>query len=125
MEENREEKAAQLIARMRQARGYIYPEWEHLARQDPDFAELYQQVYERCFGDGENLPAKYREIGPIALLAYKGRVDAAAEHMRRAIRLGATKGELLDAVMTLLIPGGAPTLHAGLSALMKLEEEGG
>lgn len=122
MEESREEKAAQLIARMKQARGYIYPQWEYLAKTNPDYAELYQQVYERCFGEGENLPAKYRELGPIALLAYKGHVDAVAEHMKRAIRLGATKGELLDAVMTLLIPGGAPTMLNGVSALMKLED---
>jgi alkylhydroperoxidase/carboxymuconolactone decarboxylase family protein YurZ len=123
MEESREEKAARLIDEMKQARGYIYPEWEYMAKQNPDFAELYQRFYEPCFGEGENLPAKYRELGPIALLAYKGHVDAVAKHMKRAIRLGATKGELLDAVITLLIPGGAPTMLIGLSALMKLDEE--
>ncbi len=123
MEDSRQEKAEKLIARMKQARGYIYPAWEYLARQNPEFAELYQQVYEHCFGEGESLPAKYRELGPIALLAYKGHVDAVAEHMKRAISLGMTRGELLDAVITLLTPGGAPTLHAGLTALIKLEDE--
>jgi hypothetical protein len=31
--------AEQLIARMKAARGYIYPEWELAARTDPDFTE--------------------------------------------------------------------------------------
>ncbi|MBI4596085.1 MAG: carboxymuconolactone decarboxylase family protein [Candidatus Tectomicrobia bacterium] len=124
MKESREEKAERLINEMKQARGYIYPAWEYLARQDPDFAELFQQFYEPCFGDGKSLPAKYREFGPIALLAYKGNVEAVVQHMKRALRLGATKVELLDAVLTLLMPGGAPTLHAGLIVLMQLEKEG-
>ena len=125
MEDSREDRAEKLTAKMKETRGYISPQWEFMARQDPDFAELYQQLYERCFGEGENLPAKYRELGPIALLAYKGHVDAVVEHMKRAIRLGATKGELFDAVITLLTPGGAPTMHAGMAALMKLEEKSG
>lgn len=123
MSESREERAEKIIAEMKEARGYIYPEWEYLARQNPDFAELYQKTYQLCFGEGENLPAKYRELGPIALLAYKGHADAVAGHMKRAIKLGATKGELLDAVTTLLIPGGAPTMLVGLTALAKLEED--
>src|SRR4029453_14209296 len=36
-DEDREQRADALIARMKQARGYIYPEWEFAARQDPEF----------------------------------------------------------------------------------------
>src|SRR5262249_42942519 len=36
---DRNARADALIARMTQARGYIYPEWEFAARQDPDFVE--------------------------------------------------------------------------------------
>ena len=34
-------RADELIARMKKARGYIYPEWEFAARQDPEFVEIY------------------------------------------------------------------------------------
>ena len=41
MDKDRSERADALIARMKQARGYIYPEWEFAARQDPEFVEAY------------------------------------------------------------------------------------
>ena len=38
-------RADALIARMKAARGYIYPEWEFAARQDPEFVETYNRIY--------------------------------------------------------------------------------
>ena len=38
-DQGRTQRADALIARMKEARGYIYPEWEFAARQDPDFAD--------------------------------------------------------------------------------------
>jgi alkylhydroperoxidase/carboxymuconolactone decarboxylase family protein YurZ len=60
-----------LIARMKEARGYIYPEWEFAAR--------------------------------------------------HSIRLGATREELFEVLETCLVPGGAPTFHRGLSALLEVD----
>ena len=61
----------------------------------------------------------------IALLAFRGGDKAGlVAHMRRAIRLGATREELLEVLETCLIPGGAPTFHRGLSALLELEADG-
>jgi alkylhydroperoxidase/carboxymuconolactone decarboxylase family protein YurZ len=44
--------------------------------------------------------------------------------MRRAIQHGATKRELLEATQAAAVPGGGPTLSAGVQALMQLEKEG-
>jgi len=41
-------RADQLIARMKKARGYIYPEWEFAARQDPEFVETGREI---CTGE--------------------------------------------------------------------------
>ena len=122
-DDDRVERAEALIARMKAARGYIYPEWEFAARQDPDFVETYNRLYELGLGEGRHVPAKVREFVAIALLAFRG-VDQAGlvAHMKRAIRLGATKEELLEILETCLVPGGAPTFHRGLSALMAVEE---
>lgn len=38
------QRADALIARMKEARGYIYPEWEFAARQDPEFVETYNRI---------------------------------------------------------------------------------
>jgi alkylhydroperoxidase/carboxymuconolactone decarboxylase family protein YurZ len=56
-------------------------------------------------------------------LAFRGRESGVYEHCKRALRLGATKQELLEAIETSIIPGGTPTFGAGLRALMRIEEE--
>ena len=82
------ERADALIARMKEARGYIYPEWEFAARQDPEFVETYNHIYELGLGDGKHVSAKVREFVAIALLAFRGAERAGlVAHMQRAIRV--------------------------------------
>src|SRR5881396_2555326 len=66
------QRADALIARMKEARGYIYPEWEFAARQDPEFVETYNRIYELGLGEGRHVSAKVREFVAIALLAFRG-----------------------------------------------------
>lgn len=118
-------RAEALIARMKEARGYIYPEWEFAARQDPEFVETYNRLYEFGLGEGKHVPAKVREFVAIALLAFRGAEKAGlVAHMERAMRLGATRAELFEVLETCLIPGGAPTFHRGLSALLEVKGDG-
>jgi alkylhydroperoxidase/carboxymuconolactone decarboxylase family protein YurZ len=119
---DRATQSAQLIARMQAARGYIYPEWEFAAKMDPDFTDAYNRLYELALGDGQHVSAKVREFVAIALLAFRGTDrDSLVAHMRRAIRLGATKAELFEVLEATLVPGGAPTFHRGLNALLEIE----
>src|SRR5712691_7992217 len=116
------QRADALIARMKEARGYIYPEWEFAARQDPEFVETYNRLYELGLGDGQHVSAKVREFVAIALLAFRGAERAGlVAHMQRAIRLGATREEIFEVLETCMVPGGAPTFHRGLSALMEVK----
>src|SRR4030095_11625298 len=119
-------KADALIARMKKARGYIYPEWEFAAREDPEFVETYNRIYELGLGEGRHVSAKVREFVAIALLAFRGAERAGlVAHMERAMRLGATREEIFEVLETCLVPGGAPTFHRGLGALLELEDGGG
>lgn len=120
--EDRATQSDELIARMKAARGYIYPEWELAARTDPDFTEAYNRIYELALGEGRHVSAKVREFVAIALLAFRGAErDTLVVHMRRAIRLGATKEELFEVLEATMVPGGAPTFHRGLNALLEIE----
>ena len=122
-EERRAQRAEELIARMKKARGYIYPEWEFAARQDPEFVETYNQIYELGLGEGKYVSAKVREFVAIALLAFRGAEKAGlVAHMQRAIRFGATREEIFEILETCLVPGGAPTFHRGLSALLEVDQ---
>ena len=119
---DRTQRAEALIARMKKARGYIYPEWEFAAREDPDFVEAYNRIYELCLGEGRHVSVKVREFIAIALLAFRGSDKAAlVAHMQRAIRFGATREELFEVLETCMVPGGAPTFHRGLSALLDVK----
>jgi alkylhydroperoxidase/carboxymuconolactone decarboxylase family protein YurZ len=89
---------------------------------DPDFTEAYNRLYEMALGEGRHVSAKVREFVAIAILAFRGADrDGLVAHMQRAIRLGATKAELFEVLEATLVPGGAPTFHRGLNALLDVE----
>src|ERR1700693_418090 len=97
-------RADALIARMKKARGYIYPEWEFAARQDPEFADTYNRMYELGLGEGKHVSAKVREFVAIALLAFRGAEKAGlVAHMERAIRFGATREAVFEVLETCLV----------------------
>ena len=115
------QQAEALIAKMKAARGYMYPEWEFAARQDPEFVEAYNRLYELSLGEGRHVSAKVREFVAIALLCFRGGERAGlVAHMRRAIQFGATPAELFEVLEACVVPGGAPTFHRGLGALMEV-----
>jgi alkylhydroperoxidase/carboxymuconolactone decarboxylase family protein YurZ len=116
------ERADALIARMKAAQ----QERKFAARQDPEFVEAYNRIYELSLADGRHLPAKVREFVAIAILAFRGAERAGlVAHMERAIRLGATREEQFEVLETCMVPGGAPTFHRGLSALMEVTGDAG
>lgn len=123
MDNDIKKKGEALIEKMKKDRGYIYPEWEFAARNDPDFMEAYNNIYRVALTDGQALPAKVREFIAIGLLSFRRDVGGVKAHIKRAMRLGATKQEILEAIETAIIPGGAPTLFVGLNAMISVFEE--
>jgi len=123
IDEDKQVKKRKLIKKMEKERGYVYPPWLYMVDKDVDFMEAYNNLYERALTDGKALAAKTRELIAIALLAFRGQENAVYLHAKRALRLGATKQELLEAIETTVIPGGAITFQLGVSALMRIEEE--
>jgi alkylhydroperoxidase/carboxymuconolactone decarboxylase family protein YurZ len=121
--EKSERRKQNLIEEIERERGRLPAHWAYLAEKDIDYMEAYNTLYTKGLTDGKVLPAKTRELIAIALLAFRGLENAVYEHCKRALRLGATKQELLEAMETSIIPGGAPTLSTGLRALMRIEED--
>ena len=118
-----EQRKKDLTAKMSKERGYLQPQWQYMIDKDVDFIESYNNLYMGGLTDGKALPIKIRELIALAILCYRGLTDAAYEHSKRAIRNGATKQELMEAIETMIVPGGAPTFATGLAALMKTEED--
>src|SRR5262245_5323130 len=103
---------------------YGYPFWDWVAKEDPEYVKARQPLSALSIGQGKALSIKHREMVIIGILAFRGRQDGVVAHMRRAVEHGATKRELLEAVQAAAVPGGGPTLSAGVKALMQLESEG-
>jgi len=123
-EEKTDKKVQDYIEKMKKERGpYVPAPMVYLAHKDLPFIEAYDNLYNRSLQDGKELPAKYRELVCIGILAHRGFEDICVSHIKRALKLGATKQEIMDAIETMIIPGGAPTFGVGLNALIKVEEE--
>ena len=122
-EEKVEKRVKDLIEKMEKERGYLAAAWRYLATKDVDFMEAYNNLYGAGLNAGKALPVKVRELIAIGILAFRGNEGGVYEHMKRALKHGATKQELLEALETAMVPGGAPILGPGLKALMKIEEE--
>ena len=103
---------------------YGYPFWDWVAKEDPDYVLARQPLSELSVGEGKELSIKHREMVIIGILAFRGREEGVATHMRRAIQHGATKRELLEAIQSAAVPGGGPTFSTGVQALMKVERDG-
>jgi 4-carboxymuconolactone decarboxylase len=117
-------RAAALIRKVRRTRGYLYPEWEWVAREDPRFFSAYNALYMEALASGRRLPVKHRELVALGILAFRGAgPDAIANHIRRAMRHGATRGEVLAALEATIVPGGAVTFLNGLRGLVRVAEE--
>jgi alkylhydroperoxidase/carboxymuconolactone decarboxylase family protein YurZ len=112
-----------LIEEMQKDRGYMLPQWGYMVEKDFDFMEAYNTLYKLGLTDGKALPAKTREFVAMGILAFRGDEGSVYEHGKRALSLGATKQELLEAIETMIVPGGAPTFSVGLKALMRIEED--
>ena len=108
----------------RSASPYGYPWADWLAREDPEYARARMPVSALSTGEGKELSVRHREMVIIGILAFRGRQEGVVAHMRRAVDHGATKRELLEAIQAAAVPGGGPTLSAGVNALMQLEKEG-
>jgi len=124
METKREQRVKDLIESMKRERGYLPPPWPYATEKDIDFMEAYNKAYNICLNNEKGLPIKTRELIAIAIIAFRGLEGGLYEHMKRALRHGATKQEIFEALKVSFIFSGTPTFVIGLQALLKIEEEG-
>ena len=69
------------------------------------------------------LPAKFREMIVVAAVAIGGYQSGLKDHIRRALRLGATKEELVEVFQSAYFHTGALTLVHGMIGLIDVLKE--
>ena len=117
--EERAKKVDAIKTRMAASRGALSDTWSQACEAAPEFMECYENLYQTCLMDGEHLPAKYRELAALGIICFRMEQPSITAHVLRCLRLGLKKGEILDAIETTIIPGGAPTFSCGLVNALK------
>jgi alkylhydroperoxidase/carboxymuconolactone decarboxylase family protein YurZ len=113
---------AERYAQIQEDRGYNFDTFAWLAERDPEFEKVRLAAVEMTYTRKDSpLPAKYRELIVVGLLAFR-MYHSVSKHIARALREGATVTEVIHALEMASIPGGQATLHFGLDHLIALEK---
>jgi len=112
-----------IVRRGEKRRGFV-PYWLRvMADVDVDFLEAYERIYELTAVRKSRLPAKFREMIVCAAVAIGGYQPGLKDHIRRALRLGATREELIEVFQSAYFHTGALTLVHGMIGLIDVLKE--
>ena len=117
-------RAEAIVRRGERRRGFV-PYWlRFMAEVDVDFLEAYERIYELTAVRKGKLEPKVREMIVCTAVAIGGGYQPGLkEHVRRALRLGASKEELVEAFQSAYFHSGALTLVHGMIALIDVLKE--
>jgi len=95
--------------------------YEAIAELDPEYFEKLKGLYvDGTFGRDGALPRKTKELIMIGITCALNRPRGVRLHSERALTLGATPREVLEAVEVAAIPGGMPGLWLGVETLQEI-----
>ena len=107
-----------VVRRGERRRGFV-PYWlRTMADVDVDFLEAYERIYELTAIRRGKLPPKFREMIVVAAVSIGGYLPGIKDHIRRALRLGATKEEIIEVLQSAYFHTGALTLVHGMIGLI-------
>ncbi len=101
-------KGQKLYDEMLEARGFVYPAFELLCESAPDMLEKYEDLKTHLMKSQGPFPEKYKELFIIVAIAMRdpSYKEGIKNHVRRALQLGATAEEIVDAISCTLAPCG-------------------
>src|SRR5918992_1389330 len=100
--------------------------YEILARLDPEYFEKLKGIYvDGTFGRDGALPRKTKELIMVGITCALRAPRGVRIHSERALTLGATPREVLEAMQVAAIPGGMPGLWLGVETLQQILEAKG
>src|ERR687891_397560 len=92
--------------------------YEIIAKLDPDYFEKLKGIYvDGTFGREGALPRKTKELIMVGITCALNRPRGVKLHSERALTVGASPRELLEAMEIAAIPGGMPGLWLGVETL--------
>ena len=115
-----------LLDEMYAKRGYLF-EWQVLlAEAAPEFLRAFDATWTQVNTDRpDGLAPRYREMVYATVASVLGEDTVAKNHFHKAFDHGATRAELIDALLVAWTPSGSRTLIHGLRALVEVMRERG
>jgi len=103
-----------LLDSVSSARGYSLPLHEVLAEHDPGVLAGYEQMMRSLYLSDRRLDGKTKEFVYVAVLVALGAAEEHIRaHMEKAVREGATKEEVLEAVELIVPAAGVARANVG------------
>ncbi len=97
------------------------PAYDIIAKLDPDYFDKLKGLYvDGTFGRDGALPRKTKELIMVGITCALNRPRGVRLHSERALALGASPREVLEAVEVAAIPGGMPGLWLGVETLQDI-----
>lgn len=114
--------AKSFIDEMKRKRGYLYPAYEYLVRNDLEYLKAYEGLASLLLQRNKYLTPKVKELIFIAAIASRSPSDREAirNHMKRGLSLGLTREEIMEALEVAMLPAGALALVDGIEVLLQL-----
>jgi 4-carboxymuconolactone decarboxylase len=95
--------------------------YDIIAKLDPDYFEKLKGLYvDGTFGRDGALPRKTKELIMVGITCALNRPRGVRLHSERALTLGASPREVLEAIEVAAIPGGMPGLWLGVETLQEI-----
>src|SRR3990170_4692380 len=95
--------------------------YDIIAKLDPEYFEKLKGIYvDGTFGREGALPRKTKALIMVGITCALNRPRGVKLHSERALTLGATPREVLEAVEVAAIPGGMPGLWLGVETLQEI-----
>ena len=115
----------ELRKRMKAERhGEISKTHELLIREDPEFAEKYDDLFALLMTEDRTLSIHTKELIVMGMLAVKGQYGALKMHIQRALKVGVTQAEIVEMLEVAMMYGGTESMiHGGLALLETLESK--
>ncbi|MBM4263853.1 MAG: carboxymuconolactone decarboxylase family protein [Deltaproteobacteria bacterium] len=100
--------------------------YDLIAQLDPEYFEKLKGLYvDGTFGREGALPRKTKELIMVGICCALNRPRGVKLHSERALTLGASPKEVLEAVEVAAIPGGMPGLWLGVETLNEIMKSKG
>jgi 4-carboxymuconolactone decarboxylase len=100
--------------------------YELIANLDPEYFEKLKGIYvDGTFGREGALPRKTKELIMVGICCATRAARGVRLHSERALTLGASPREVLEAIEVAAIPGGMPGLWMGVETLKEILDRRG